>query len=347
MLAATIKDVAKLSNVSIATVSKYLNGGNVKEENKINIENAIRQLDYRVNTLARGLKINRSMTVGILVDSIRNTFYTSIISIAEDCLHSKGYSSIICKTKENSAVQKSKLDFLLNKGVDGILIFTTNIDADLLKNSVGKGASIVVIDCIVNGVDCDFITTDNISGSYQATEQFILKGHKDIAIITGEDKNFSALERLKGYRRALEDYSIPVREDLTYKASYDLMGGYGSFKKMLSNKNCIPSAVLIANYFMTVGSVIAINEDNINIPEDISIICFDDLELSKVFKPKLTSVIQRTDKIGEKAVALLLDRIEGDIRDSRIIRIPPKIIINNSIRKIESTDKPADHDSEK
>ena len=329
----TIKDVARLSNVSIATVSKYINGGNVKEENRVNIENAINQLDYRVNTLARGLKTNKSMTVGIVVDSITNTFYTSIISIVENYLHTKGYSSIICETMESEDMQLIKLDFLLSKGVDGILIFTTNISAYLLNRYVKKGANIVVVDSIVNGVDCDFVTTDNISGAYQAVEQFILKGHKNIAMITGSDRYFSAVERLKGYRRALEDYNLPVYENFIYKDSYDLEGGYNSFKKLLLNRENMPSAVLIANYFMTIGSVIAINEENINIPDDISIICFDDLELSKVFKPKLTSVSQPIGEIGKTAAALLLDRIDGSKIDSKIIRIPAKIIVTSSIKK--------------
>ena len=325
-----------MCNVSIATVSKYINGINVNEENKINIENAIKQLNYKVNTFARSLKINKSMTIGILVDSIKNTFYTSIISVIEDFLQEKGYSSIICDTKENEEVQKIKLDFLINKGVDGIIIFTTHISPQLLDINIKKGAKIVVIDSILNGIDCDFITTDNISGAYQATEQFILKGHRKIAILTGDDRNFSAVERLKGYKRALEDYDIPLYENHIYQSSYNMNGGYNSFKEMLRDKNNPPTAVLIANYFMTIGAVIAINEENLSIPEDLSIICFDDLELSNVFKPKLSSVIQQTDKLGQEAVNLLMKRLNNDITGTRIKRISPKILITNSIKKIES-----------
>lgn len=334
-MGATIKDVAKMSNVSIATVSKYINGITINEKNKINIENAIKQLDYKVNTFARSLKINKSMTIGIIVDSIKNTFYTSIISVIEDFLQEKGYSSIVCDTKENEEVQKIKLDFLINKGVDGIIIFTTHISPELLDINVKKGTKIVVIDSIINGIDCDFITTDNISGAYQATEQFILKGHKKIAILTGDDRNFSAIERLRGYKRALEDYNIPLHEDYIYQSSYNMNGGYNSFKKMLSDKNKMPTAVLVANYFMTIGAVIAINEENINIPDDMSVICFDDLELSSVFKPKLSSVIQQTDEIGLNAVNLLLERLDNDIKDSRIIRIPPQIVVTNSIKRLD------------
>ncbi len=335
-MGATIKDVAKLCGISIATVSKYINGGNVTKENRKNIENAIKQLDYRVNTFARGLKMNRSMTIGVLVDSVTNTFYTSIISVIEDCLHPKGYSSIICETKESEEIQEQKLEFLVNKGVDGILIFTTHISAELLNTYIQKGEHIVVIDSVVNGVDCDFIATDNISGAYQATEQFILKGHKRIAIITGEEKNFSAVERLKGYKRALEDYRIELDDGLVYQSSYNLNGGYNSFKNMVSDANNLPSAVLIANYFMTIGAVIAINEENINIPEDLSVICFDDLELSNVFKPRLSSISQQTDEMGKRAVELLLERLDGDIKESRIIRVAPKILITTSIKKMDN-----------
>jgi LacI family transcriptional regulator len=333
---ATIKDVAKMSNVSIATVSKYINGITINEKNRVNIENSIKDLDYKVNTFARSLKINKSMTIGILVDSIKNTFYTSIISIVEDFLQEKGYSSIVCDTKENEEVQKVKLDFLINKGVDGIIIFTTHISPELLDINIKKGAKIVVIDSIINGIDCDFITTDNISGAYQATEQFILKGHRKIAILTGDDRNFSAVERLKGYKRALEDYNLPLYDNLIHQSSYNMNGGYSSFKEMLGDKSATPTAVLVANYFMTIGAVIAINEENISIPDDLSIICFDDLELSSVFKPKLSAVIQQTDKIGKEAVNILMKRLDNDVSGSKIKRIAPKIIITNSIKKIES-----------
>lgn len=334
-MSATIKDVARLSGVSIATVSKYINGGNLKEENRINIEKAIQQLDYRVNNFARGLKMNKSMTVGIVVDSITNTFYTSIISTIEECFHEKGYSSIICETKYDDGIRSRKLDFLLSKGVDGIIIFTTSITSETLNHYTQKGSNIVVIDSIVNGTNCDFVTSDNISGAYQAVEQLILKGHKKIAIITGDEKNFSAVERLRGYLRALEDYNLPIYEELIYKDSYDKEGGYRSLKRMLQNKDCIPTALLICNYFMAVGALCAINEEDIIIPGDLSLICFDDLELGKVFKPKLTSIRQETEEMGKIAVKHMLSRIDENVSDTRIVRVPTKIIFRDSIRKIE------------
>lgn len=333
-MSATIKDVARISKVSIATVSKYLNGGNVKEQNRINIENAINELDYRVNTLARSLKTNKTMTAGIMVDNITNVFYTSIISVIEDKLSLMGYSTMICDTREDPALQKLKLDFLASKGVDGIIIFTTCISPELVETYVSKGISIIIIDTILNGIDCGFITTDNISGAYQATEQFIMKGHKKIAMITGEDKEFSAGERLKGYKRALEDYNIPLDSSLIFQGPYNLKGGYRLFQEMLLNKQINPTAVLIANYFMAIGAVISINENNVNIPDDLSIICFDDLELSKVFKPKLSFVSQQFTEIGLSAVELFLDRIDNKINNAQIVRIPPKIIITDSIKQL-------------
>jgi LacI family transcriptional regulator len=331
---ATIKDVARLSGVSIATVSKYINGGNLKEANRINIENAISTLDYKVNTLARGLKTSKSMTIGIMVDHITNVFYTSIISIVEDYLHNKGYSSIICETKGNYDIACRKTDFLISKGVDGIVLFTTSANSEYLNYYLQKEVKIVVVDSISYGVGCDFVTTDNISGAYQAVEQFIIKGHKKIALITGLDDDFSAIERYRGYTRALEDYNVPLNTGYIFKDSYDLEGGYKSMKKLISLKNDAPTAVLIANYYMTIGSVIAINEENISIPEDLSVICFDDLELSKVFKPKLTSVAQSVEKIGKATVEVLMKRIEQNDTNSGIIRIPPRLIINDSVKII-------------
>jgi DNA-binding LacI/PurR family transcriptional regulator len=333
----TIKDVVKKSGVSIVTVSKYLNGVTVRPKSAVKIKDAINQLGYKVNQSARSLKTNKSMMIGIVVDSIQNPFYARIASLIIRRLQVLNYSTMICENNEDAGILKNQLEFLRGRGVDGIIIFSTNLPAALIEEFYEKFSNIVVVDSIIRNVGCDYIVSDNISGAYHATEHFIAKGHRNIAIITGEKKHFSARERLNGYVKALKDYDIPINKDFIFHdLYYDINGGYNAFKKIIAmfSKQNSPTAVLIADYFMTVGSIIAINEANLNVPKDISVICFDNFDLNKVFKPQFTYINQQEEEMSRIAVEFLLDRIKKEIRESRIVRLPPQMLHGASVKNI-------------
>ena len=155
-IAATIKDVAKATGLSIATISKFINGGNVLDENKVLIANAIKALDFKVNEIARGLKTNKTMTIGVLIPDLKNIFCTTIVSNIENILIQNGYSTIICDYKQNSELEKMKFDFLVNKMVDGIITIPFDgSDAQGISELLGRNIPVVLVDRALKGVSCE------------------------------------------------------------------------------------------------------------------------------------------------------------------------------------------------
>lgn len=195
----TIKDVAKYTGLSIATISKYINGGNVLEENKRIIQEAIEALDYRRNEIARGLKTNTTMTIGVLIPSLENIFFTSIVSIIEGILQQKkGYGTIICDFKEDTKLEHKKLEFLLNKHVDGIIMVSYSEEKkEHIQALLDKKTPIILLDRMIKGLECDIVLADNLNASYQAVEELIIRKHKRIGIICGPDNTYTADERKK------------------------------------------------------------------------------------------------------------------------------------------------------
>ena len=332
-MSVTIKDVAQRSGISVATVSKYLNGVPVRPKTAEKIAQAIEELNYRPNLLARGLRNSSSMTLGILVENITNNFYTNIISLLTDNLRKRGYSCLIHEVLNMEAEKvSSALEFLSSKSVDGLFVLSNRIPSELIEKMNRLFSNIVVIDNYTPGLVADFVFTDNLSAAYHATEQFLIRNHQSIAIITGFSDCFTAHERLNGYLRAIQDYGITLNKDLIFQENYDMNGGYNAFKqlwKMPAHQR--PSAVLVTSYFMTVGTIIALNEYGLSIPQDISLICFDNYDINKVFKPSLSCVTQPTEAICRQAADYMLERISQHVCDSRIARLSPKFDQGESV----------------
>ena len=334
LIAATIKDVAKLAGVSVATVSKHINGIIVKERNRIRIEDAVRTLDFKVNIIARGLKTNKTMTVGVLIPSLENIFATSIISHVEHILLQHGYSTIVCDYNHDADLENSKFDFLMGKSVDGIILMPLGISEERIKKALGIGTPIVLIDRPIQGIECDVVLADNVNASYNAVEQLIARGHKRIGIICGPQNIYTARERLEGYLRIHDDYHMPVSDNYIRYGDYEMQSGYGLMKELMDMESP-PTAVYITNYEMTLGAVMAINERNIKIPEELSVIGFDNLQLAGVVKPNLWIVMQPIRQIAELAAGTILRRLKGEKNNfPSMIRLKTDLVPGQSIRDI-------------
>lgn len=333
-MGSTIKDVAKYTGLSIATISKYINGGNVLEKNKEIIEEAIKTLNFRVNEMARGLKTNRSKTVGILIPNLEQTFCTNIVSNIENILIKFGYSTIICDYKEDAQLEKEKLRFLVNKMVDGIIIMPLGNDGDVIQEIMDDGVVVVLIDRVINDLQCDMVLVDNLNASYDAVEQLIIRGHKRIGIIAGPENIYTAEERLKGYYRIHEDYCLPVYKELIKHGDYKVDSGYVLLNEFMDMEDP-PTAVFVTNYEMTLGTIIAVNERNIIVPEQLSLIGFDNLQMARVIKPPLSIVFQPMQGIGETSAEILLKRLNGDMSNfpSRF-RLKAELIMKESVKNI-------------
>ena len=330
-----MKDVAKYAGVSIATVSKYINGGNVLDENEAQIEEAIESLNYKRNEIARGLKTNQTMTVGVLIPSLKEIFFTSIVSHIEDILQDKGYSMIVCDYREDKELQKSKVEFLLKKMVDGIIFVPYGNEIELVEMVKEDNIPIVLLDRMIPDTDCDAVVTDSVNGSYNAVEELFKRGHKRVGIITGPESIYTSRERLKGYKRVHKDYNQQIDENLIQYGDYDIQGGYENTLNLLE-LNPLPSAIFVTNYEMTVGSLMAINEKGIKIPDEISFIGFDNImQMSQIINPSLSIVSQPMEEIGETTAEILIKRLRGDNSNfPGIYRLKTEVLIKESVRDL-------------
>lgn len=305
------------------------------EKNREIIQNAIEELNYTVNEMARGLKTNKTKTIGIALPNLNNLFFTSIISKIEDVILKDGYGTIICDYKQDYELEKKKLDFLVNKSVDAIILVPSGKEEDKVNEILKNGIPIIFIDRLLEGVQCDVVLGDNLNSSYNAVEQLFTMGHKRIGVIIGPKEMYTAEQRLKGYYRVHEDYSFEIDSHLIKYGDYRMDSGYMLFKELLNMDNP-PTAIYVTNYEMTLGAVMAINEMNIKIPQDLSIIGFDNMDLVKVINPPLSVVVQPIDSIGEVAAKLLLKRLSGDNSNfPSINRLKSDLIITKSIAKLK------------
>lgn len=335
-MSATIKDVARVSGISVATVSKYLNRIPVRPHSAEKIEAAIRELGYIPNPVARSLRVSRTMNVGVLVDNITNNFYSTLISRLCELMQQNNYSCLLHEIRRGDHDQVLEAaSFLASKKVDGLFIIASHLDKELLAPLQEMFKNLVIIDCYIGDFNADFILTDNLSAAYHATEMFLVNGHRKIALITGRDDSFSAKERKNGYLRALQDYNIPIREEYIFQEDFNMDGGHRAFLRLADiPEDERPTAVLIASYFLTLGSLMALNERHMNVPDDISLICFDNYDINRVFVPALTCVQQPADEICEKAAAKMLERIEASEQKPSITRLGATMIAGDSVKTL-------------
>jgi len=333
-MATTIKDVAAMAGVSVGTVSRYLNGYNVSEKNKLKIEEAIKQLDFQINPLARSLKTNKSMTVAVVVPELANIFSMNIIEGIEHKLEKYGYSVIVCNSEGNVKKEKAKLEFLKRNYVDGIVIMPCSDQGAHITDVVKEDVPVVLMDRLVNDANFDAVLVDNVNVVYQAIERLVTLGHRRIGIINGPKNVYTGRERMDGYRRVFADYKIPIDESLIKYGDYTEETGYALLKELMQSP-APHTAVFVTNYYMTIGAMMAINEMNIQIPDQLSFIGFDQLELSKLIKPSLAVIVQPMAEIGNSAADILYKRIRGNGDNfPQIVRLKAQFVEGESIKSL-------------
>ncbi|MFT3850999.1 MAG: LacI family DNA-binding transcriptional regulator [Propionivibrio sp.] len=326
--------MARHTGLSIATISKFINGGNVLEKNRVAIAQAINELGFHVNEIARGLKTSRTMTVGILIPDLENVFCTSIVAHIENRLQQAGYSSLICDYREDVALEREKLEFLAKKAVDGFIYMPLGNQEDIVARLLEKSVPVVLIDRPLPGLSCDTVLVDNLNAAYGAIEHLINHGHRRIGIIAGPPGIYTAQERLKGCRRVHEDFDLPIDDSLILEGDYSLESGYRLMERFLQRADP-PTAVFVTNYEMTLGAIMAVNESPMRVPDELSIIGFDNQQLARIVKPALTIVVQPIQSIGEIAAALLLKRLRDDRAGFPAIhRLKTRLVMGESVKRL-------------
>lgn len=323
---ATIKDVARMAGVSPSTISKYMNGGNVRPENAEAIRQAIAELDYRVNPFARSLKTNQSRSIGVLLPDMTAPFYGTVVMALDKVLREHGYHSLISCYGSNHGLERDNLQFLLSAGIDGLVYAPENISAEeFYELTASREIPMVQVDRIIQGVSSDAVLVDNSAAAYQAVSRLIERGHRRIAAVTGPKSVFSAKERLVGYLRALSDHGILYDDSLVISDENTFATGYRGCEALMRLPEP-PTAIFATNYDITIGLITAAREKGMRIPEEVDIFGFDCVKVCSMMNPPLPVVHQPEAEIGQRAAAYLIERLSGFDGEPRTTRLACTVV---------------------
>lgn len=326
----TIKKVAERAGVSSATVSYVINDTHsVSPAVKQRVQAAMKELGYRPNVLARSLRQGKTRTLGLILPDSANPFYAELGRALENSAFYKKNNIILCNADSSVERERLYLDLLVGKQVDGIILDSEEKDPQLLKRRLPEDYPIVLVDRDFSESFFDTLLTDNLLGGYLATRHLIELGHKRIACVTGPANFLGAMNRLHGYRQALAESGIPLDQDLIESGDFTAGSGHLAAHRLLKLSEP-PTAVFLCNDMMAIGFERSAIEMRCRIPEDISIVGFDNIELCKYLSPTLTSIAQPKEEIAEKTIQMLLDRIENPKLPPRSVLIPPKLILRES-----------------
>ena len=319
---ATIKDVARMAGVSIATVSKYINGGNVREENLEAISKAIEELDYRVNPFARSLKTQRSRSIGILIPDVATPFFGTVLTSLDKVLREHGYHSLISCYSANHGLERDNLRFLISNGIDGLVYIPEDLMVDeFYELTANCNIPVVQIDRIIQGVASDAVLVNNTDAAYQAVSHLISKGHSRVAMITGPKSVLTAKERQIGYLKAISDHGMIYDDTLFISDQNEFATGYRGCEKLMEQENR-PTAIFATNYNITMGCITAARERGLRIPEDVDVFGYDCVDICTMLKPPLPVIQQPEEEIGRTAAMFLIERLEGYDGEFRTVRLP-------------------------
>lgn len=335
---ATVKEVARRAGVSVGTVSNVLTGViPVSEKRRDRVLAVIKELGYQPNHIARSLKLRRTRMLGMIVSDITNPFFAHLARGAEDAaLHHK-YLLLIFNTDDRIERERQALAVLRERQVDGILLVVapTRTGYGHVTEALDKGTPIVCLDRVPPKIRVDSVTVDNAKASQDCVRHLIEMGHRDIAILTGDVALQTARQRLQGYRKALAEAGIPVRPDYIRRGEFRASSGHSLGKALLSMPRR-PTAIFCSNGMMALGVLQAVEELGLRCPDDLALAVFDDLPMSEVVRPHLTSVVQPAYSVGYRGTELLLEKVNG-----KADQTPVKIILPTELKVRESTRQPA------
>lgn len=313
-MGATIKDISEKTGLSLGTISNYLNGKKIKEKNRILIEKAIEELGYQVNMSARSLKTNQSKLIGLVIPSAELTFSAKLVSIVERILSKEGYMVMITVIGHSPLIDFQKLSNLESRKVDGMIIIPSANNEMLEKwlKNLKAAIPIIILDRIIEDHGkAKYVLVNNENAAKMAVKYLIHRNHKSIAIIGGDTDGYTTIERVKGYKNALEESGITINPDYIVYSDFTKHGGYLACEKLFHLKN-LPSAIFVTNYDMTLGVIEYLHVHNIKIGEDISLIGFDLDEITNIVNPSITMIIQPIKEIAEYTSYRLLDYLKRD-----------------------------------
>lgn len=316
---ANIQEVAKQARVSVATVSRVLNGQKtVSAKTRKKVEEAIKKLNYKPSMLGRNLRNSESRLLLILIPTISNPFYLEIIKGIETIAISQNYNILLCETDSNPEKENIYFDLVRKKMADGIISMDPAVNIGTLKKLSEKHA---IIQCseYEEGSGIPYVTIDNEEASYRAVKHLIQIGHKKIALMNSDEKYLYARQRKMGYKRALEESGISLnKEYIIHTQHLGFENGQHAMKKILNLPNR-PTAVFAVSDLLAIGALKEINAFGLHVPKDIAVVGFDKIDFSNMTNPTLTTIAQPMHKMGTVAVKMLINKIKGEEVESIIL----------------------------
>ncbi len=333
---ATIRDVAQRAGVAPITVSRVLNNsGYFRPEIKARVEAAAGELHYVPNQLARSLRSNRTHMLALIVSDVTNPFWTTVARGVEDAASEQGYTVILGNTDENEEKQAAYLSVLLRKRVDGVLLVPARSTSEPVKMIQKQGVQVVVLDRAVPGAEVDIVRCSSLDGSHKLIGHLLGQGHRRIAVLAGPKTVSVSHERLAGYKRAFAEARVSTDDALIFHGEFTIESGQQMMNRVIES-GVQPSAIFAMNNFIAIGVLKALHKLSLRVPEDISLVSFDDLPTSLVVDPFLTVVAQPAYEIGQRATQLLLQRIaDPDGLLFQEVILPTELIIRRSSQAMD------------
>jgi len=323
----TIKDVAKRAHVAVSTVSYAIKKKKkLKKETVEKILKAVQELNYHPNLTARSLKTKKTNTIGVIVPELSNIFFTEIIKGIEDVTSSNDFTIILCCTYEDSEKETRSLNTLIKKDIDGLIFVGTGKNQSSLIEKINF--PIVIVDRKF-GKNFISIMVDNKKGGYLATKHLLEKNRSEIYLFTGPLSVNTYFDRMDGYVNALKEYGLDYDESLIIECSIDYDGGYDAVEKLIS-KNKTMHAIFATNDLIAIGAVKKLLKSGYRIPQDVSIVGYDDIATASIINPELTTIRQPKYVMGKKSAELILDMINGkDVENIHIV-LEPELVKRES-----------------
>lgn len=327
LLVPTILDVEKESGVSKSTISRYLHGRSVNKDNKIKIERAIKKLNYKINPLASGLRSSKTFSVGVVLPDITDSFFPPIIKEFERCMSANGYNVILSDYGNDPEKEISQLEMLSDKRIDGVVVATSNTRGSHIQTCLNNNLPIILLDRLLPDIDCDSITVDNFNSTYTAITECIKLGHTKISAVYCQ--YYTDSERIRGLVKAMKDNGINPDSAKLINIDLNRDNPEESITRLLDMKER-PSLLFCSNIYIGIGALKVRLQRNLRIPEDISVLSFDDIatfpnhDYISYIRPEFSSISQPLTEIGKYAAELLLERIKNPGSEYKAVNIELK-----------------------
>ena len=321
----TLKTLSERLGYSESTISRVLNGKaekyRISKATADKIIQTVKELNFKPNVLARGLRLNETHTLGLVIPDISNPFFAGIVRSVEHEARNSGYSVILCDTEEDTNIEMDSVDLLRERNVEGLLVAPVGQIADHLEDVYKSGLPIVIIDRYFPDKNLPYVTSDNYRGAFNAVSYLIENGHRRIACIGGLEHTTPNNDRIRGYKDALLKNAISAENFI-----------------IVGNKSDRPSAIFALSNLISLGVLKAIEEESLSVPEDISIIAFDEQPFFEHLSAPMSSIKQQRDEIGQIATKIIFKQIKSKKPpDSEGMFIPTKLIKRASVKNIRQS----------